>query len=696
MRVLLIQMPFFTLDTPSISLSLLKAALDRSGLQCDLKYFNVDFGERLGVDLYSWIAGSSPPYLLFGDLVFAPSLHDTHISIDRLRALIAPLGTPGVPQVPEAIIDRYPDIVEAAHRFLDDKLRETDWSNYQLVGFSTMFQIAPALAMARRVKSLANSPAVILGGSYCEGEMGEYLHRSFPWIDYICRGEGEHLIVELARALADGGGSVDNITGLVWRDDQATRCNGEKAELHPEQERATAYVRLSGNGKPPTPTEYELDVLPTPKYDNWMEQVKASKLLNDNELRMPIETGRGCWYGEKHHCTFCGLNGGTIAFRRKSPERALAEFRELISTGVRMIHSVDDILDFRYFKTLLPELAKLRHGVEIFYEIKANLTHDQIRLLRDAGIVWIQPGIESLSTPMLELMDKGITAFQNVRLLRYTAEFGIGTAWNLLYGFPREDPQQFQMMAELLPSLSHLQPPYIECCQVRIHRFSPLYVKRDCEGLTDVAPTPAYYEFYPFEREVVARMAYYFGHGYASQPDPNSYIGPLAAAVKRWHNVVGSAAFLSIDRDESLHLIDTRPIAAEARAELRGLERDVFQACIHGSTLRALTESLGRGVTEITAVLDSYLERHWMLRLDGKFLTLAVPMDHFVPRYVPLSMVEPSLVARYCAHMERIHQGNAPHVPSFERLGASLDKARAPAAPAVAHLPPAPEISVRG
>ena len=101
----------------------------------------------------------------------------------------------------------------------------------------------------------------------------------------------------------------------------------------------------------------------------------------------------------------------------------------------------------------------------------------------------------------------------------------------------------------------------------------------------------------------------------------------------------------------------------------------------HGSTLRALTESLGRGVTEITAVLDSYLERHWMLRLDGKFLTLAVPMDHFVPRYVPLSMVEPSLVARYCAHMSGSTRGMHPSMVGFERLGASLDKARAPAAP---------------
>src|SRR3954454_1428253 len=130
MRALLVQMPFFTVDTPSISLALIKAALERAGHECDIAYFNLDFGDRLGVDLYTWIAGSSPPYLLFGDLIFTPSLHDEPITLKRLRALIAPLETPGVPPVPEQIIEAFPELVATAHDFLHEKLGAIDWSAY--------------------------------------------------------------------------------------------------------------------------------------------------------------------------------------------------------------------------------------------------------------------------------------------------------------------------------------------------------------------------------------------------------------------------------------------------------------------------------------------------------------------------------------------------------------------------------------
>ena len=87
MRVLLIQMPFHTPDMPSISLALLKAALQRAGYACDLLYFNLEFWRRLGHETYSWIGGYSPPSLLFGDLVFAPSLHGSDISRARLEEL---------------------------------------------------------------------------------------------------------------------------------------------------------------------------------------------------------------------------------------------------------------------------------------------------------------------------------------------------------------------------------------------------------------------------------------------------------------------------------------------------------------------------------------------------------------------------------------------------------------------------------
>ncbi len=58
------------------------------------------------------------------------------------------------------------------------------------------------------------------------------------------------------------------------------------------------------------------------------------------------------------HCTFCGLNGSSMAFRSKSPGRVLAEIRELEARyGCSRFETVDNILDMDYFKNVLPALA---------------------------------------------------------------------------------------------------------------------------------------------------------------------------------------------------------------------------------------------------------------------------------------------------------------------------------------------------
>ena len=57
-------------------------------------------------------------------------------------------------------------------------------------------------------------------------------------------------------------------------------------------------------------------------------------------------------------------------------------------------------------------LKRRRLQLGVFYETKANLTKDQLRALREAGIGTIQPGIESLSTDVLRTMRKGTTAVQ--------------------------------------------------------------------------------------------------------------------------------------------------------------------------------------------------------------------------------------------------------------------------------------------
>ena len=72
----------------------------------------------------------------------------------------------------------------------------------------------------------------------------------------------------------------------------------------------------------------------------------------------------------------------------------------------------------RYIDTLFPRLAESGLQLELFYEVKANLRHDQLVRMHRGGVRQIQPGIESFSDAVLRLMDKGVTGFQNIQLLR--------------------------------------------------------------------------------------------------------------------------------------------------------------------------------------------------------------------------------------------------------------------------------------
>ena len=55
-RVLIVNMPFSNLRWPNIGPSLLKAALQRRGIGCDVAYLNFDFAEQIGWDDYYWLS----------------------------------------------------------------------------------------------------------------------------------------------------------------------------------------------------------------------------------------------------------------------------------------------------------------------------------------------------------------------------------------------------------------------------------------------------------------------------------------------------------------------------------------------------------------------------------------------------------------------------------------------------------------
>ena len=285
----------------------------------------------------------------------------------------------------------------------------------------------------------------------------------------------------------------------------------------------------------------------------------------------------------------------------------------------------------------LAELANRPLPPTLFFETKANLTKGQLRVLARAGVRELQPGIESFSTPILKLMDKGVTALQNVRLLKWCAELGIRPFWNILYGFPGEEPAEYERMAQLIPSLTHLAPPY-GTLKLRMDRFSPNFDQAAARGFVEVRPAEAYRHVYPLAPEAMSRLAYYFDYAYADGRDPTVYAAPVHAAVEQWLAASGAARLELHGEDDCLEIRDSRPVASSETTVLRGAARLAYLALDDGRTLRDVMTVLRRELGDDTPAaehveiwLTAWEAARLVMREGARYLSLATNPAERVP-----------------------------------------------------------------
>ena len=318
-----------------------------------------------------------------------------------------------------------------------------------------------------------------------------------------------------------------------------------------------------------------------------------------------METSRGCWWGAKQHCTFCGLNAEGMAYRAKSGPRALEEMEAQVKKdGIRQIQVVDNILDMQYFKSVLPYLVE-RPMADLYYETKANLSKAQVKMLADSGIRWIQPGIESLSDSTLKLMAKGVTELQNIQLLRWSMEFGVSVDWNFLYGFPGERDEELERVASDAETLHHLEPP-VSAIVLNLDRFSPYFKAPEQYGLNPVYPAKPYRYVYPFPEDSLKRLAYFYDSDFFMGKGDSAAFKTLKGVVARWGKAYSRSHLLSIPRQKSLIILDTRPCARRFLHRLTGLRRKVYECCDKATALNGIVESVDRNFSaeEVESVLQ--------------------------------------------------------------------------------------------
>ena len=302
-----------------------------------------------------------------------------------------------------------------------------------LVGFSVVtstYQWACRLAQA--IKALLPVP-IIFGGYHPSSVPENVLSNDF--VDWVCVGEGEEAICELASQLARGqsGRQIKNI----WTKDN------------------TGIIR-----NPPRPLVQDLDQLPFPDKSIY----QAVPLIHSKYM---IITSRGCPFD----CTFCGNSflhelypDAGRKIRRRSIGHLLAELKEgKARYNFKQVLFVDDA--FGQDRAWIREfLGRYRQEIKTPFYCGQHVNYldaELIRLLKDAGCFLIQTGIETVSEKYRkEVLNRPETNTQIEFVLRTAKAVGLKVQIDHIFGLPQEGEVQQQEAAEFY---NRTRPDSIAC-----------------------------------------------------------------------------------------------------------------------------------------------------------------------------------------------------------------------------------------
>jgi anaerobic magnesium-protoporphyrin IX monomethyl ester cyclase len=310
------------------------------------------------------------------------------------------------------------------------------------------------------------------------------------YADYVCVGEGEFAFPEFLEALEGQGDplAIENIWG---------KRNG-------------GIVKNSSR-----PLIRDLDCLPYPDYGpegHWVVSMDNRRLLPATEelnrkylyigpvheriWTYQILTSRGC----PHRCTFCGnlamhqAVGERTGYRARSVEHVIGELEQihrryqirgvLISDDAFMAYKTDDIRDFA-------QLYKEKIGAP--FRINATpvlIKEEKVRLLVDAGLRWLEIGIQSGSARTLELFNRRWSTQERVLRSAQIVKPYQGTCL-IIYDLILDNPwEPLEDMLETLHLVLKLPHPYhLQSFPLLFYPGTELYHRALREGI--LAPEQA-------------------------------------------------------------------------------------------------------------------------------------------------------------------------------------------------------------
>jgi ribosomal peptide maturation radical SAM protein 1 len=460
-----------------------------------------------------------------------------------------------------------------------------------------------SLALARALKQRFPQLPIIMGGASLEDDIAAEIMKGCPQIDYVHCGDAEISFPQMVERLYSGQ-TMEGLPGIMWRDSGGT-------------------VHYAGRA----PNFLDMNQTPLPDFDEYFYARDASGYEQSDcvqELLVPFEAARGCWWGEKNHCTFCGLNRSGMEFRAKDPEKVLEQLEALARRyGQFYFNAIDNIMAPEYVEKLFGRLAAVNSDICIHYEIRPNFSRTQLGKLRRSGLFSVQPGIESLSTNILKIMRKHSTGMRNVELIKWCTYYGINSLYNILCRFPGETEEDYRTQSEVAAMIVHFQPPYA-IVKARADRGSPMYTEPNSQSVSGLVPAKCYQYIFP-ESFDLRRISYYFDHQMEDTVKDDVYeelFGRVGAWQALWRGP--NHPYLKYRKSLSTIMIFDGRKSQEQIFKYHGQAAALYEYCAEARTPRDIVACFGDGPW-IDDQLKDFVDKNLMLHLDGRYLSLALP-----------------------------------------------------------------------
>lgn len=348
------------------------------------------------------------------------------------------------------------------HHWPDEELtRYLDENRFDVVGVGVIagyYQYRKLLSLSRAINASKHRPFYVLGGHGPTPEPKFFFEKTSA--DAIVKGEGELTMVDLMDALSQKR-PLSEIPGIAYLENGEVKHTAPRAQIE------------------------DLSTIAWPAYDLFpMEYYRMLRMpgASKSDFVLPVLSGRGCTFT----CTFCyRMDPG---FRPRSVEHTLDEVEFLMKDyGLTYVTFMDELLMISEKRTEEFCEGILRRGLKFKWNCNGRLnyaTPKVLELMKRAGCVFINYGIESVDQQVLKNMRKALRVDQIYKGVQATLDAGISPGLNMIFGNYGDDVGTLKKAVDFL--IEHDDQAELRTIRpVTPYPGSPLYADAIAKGMLE-------------------------------------------------------------------------------------------------------------------------------------------------------------------------------------------------------------------